>query len=78
MSLSLPVKIRIESIKNLIGKIQILMATIDLVDDEARDHLRQEMIEEISYVYGTSYVDAVSRYNDLVKGIDQVDPDWRR
>jgi GAF domain-containing protein len=67
------VSMRIESLKSLAFKIQILKVAIDIVDDEARDQIRREMIEEIAYVYGIDHVYAVSRYNDLVVGVDYVE-----
>lgn len=74
----LKVSMRIESLKSLALKIHTLKAAIDIVDDEARDQLRHDMIEEITYVYGIDWAYAVSRFNDLVRSVDQVHPGWRR
>lgn len=76
MSSKPPVEVRLNYMGRLVDRVNQLAMSIDLVDDELRDHIRADMIYTIMYLYSVKWVDAVSRFNDIVKGFDSVDPDW--
>lgn len=71
-----PVEERLVAMRQLVMQRDQLTATIDMVDNEARDHLTRLMIGTIAWMYGASRADATSRFNDFVGLSGEVPPDW--
>jgi hypothetical protein len=68
----LRVQSRLIETENLIKRRDQLKMAIDLDDTALINYIRRDMIDTISLMYTADYADAVRRYNDIVKGIDEV------